>query len=455
MKANLDIENLLKENLLNERQVVPSHVFKKIENSLKEKRKRRFIIWFFFGVLLMLSTIFIAYFYVNLSSIQNNSNKLSFKNSQKNKQKQIKKPSLKSEKNTVQFKKLKKNIFINYKAKLPSKTIKIKHILKHKNNSFIDINASRIETTTKPLEDKTNIESVKKNNAKISLGPTYYQSADSNKVLTLYDSLTIFPYHDDSTQLNLLDSTKLDESLYPGDDNIVSTEISAKKILSNKKWALLIFGGPDVYKLTIFKPYFSSGLLSKHSSESKGYEIGFGFELSLLRNLNIYSTGSYNQKETQFNYNLGITASDYFSNYLNQISIPVTNLDNSDNCNCFLAEDVNLHYKIESFHFTLGTHINLLNWKRFQFSLNLNTSVNLMTQYKHISSKVVGFDSELKEYINSIRLGAGPLINFKLNDWVDIRFTPSYLMTFHAKSTKIFSQRLNEIYMPIQLKFRL
>ncbi len=534
MKPKIDISKLLKTELMDNLQHVPDIVFENIEKEIQIKRKRKFIIWFLFGILIG-STIIATYYNLNsdVAALKKlnipkiiKSNNHSTTLSKLNKEDIL----LKSNSNISQLVNTRNDIEDKASFDVTSKTERIiiqKNVSKSLNlineNSLLKTIQNLKNTNIKPnntvlIKEKQSLklDNDTKVNPMNSLNLTLKKTV-SKKQNQDYDTVKVNPMNsvnvtlkdvvsrlqnqplkldNDTVEINTIDSlsvtfkdkplkkqnqllkldndTVQDKSINDVDSLIGSKDIIYTDTTLNQgeflhheiqsetsqlkdnnfqsHWALTVFGGPNIYTISVFKPYFTSGLLSQQIFKSKGFEFGMGAEYKLNKHIRFSSVLSYNSKQSEFKHDLVITESDYLSNYQNNILIPVSNLDNSDNCNCFLAEDASLNYKVSSLNISVGSHFKLYETKRFDILMNLNVSTNFITTFKEISSTVIDFGGDVSDNFNSIRLGGGFIFDIKLNKRITLGLSPTYFMTNYSKDTKIHAEILKEVVIPIRFK---
>ena len=143
-----------------------------------------------------------------------------------------------------------------------------------------------------------------------------------------------------------------------------------------------------------------------------GFQIGLGGFYRITDRFELSLNGNYGQRTTQFNYDLMISESDYFTLYQNDIAIPLENLDDPSTCNCFLAEDASLNYSINTVAISLGASFDLIKKPKYSFGPQVEFGTIASTKFTNSQNSVVSFAPELKErFIGSI-LGLGLNLNY-------------------------------------------
>lgn len=217
--------------------------------------------------------------------------------------------------------------------------------------------------------------------------------------------------------------------------------------------AIGIFGGPSLYHSAVFKDYFTSGQLSKRTFTSSGFELGLQARVKLGDRFRIYAGFAFNQKQTQFRYNVAITEADYFTYIENGEKVPLENIHDDGMNSCFLAAGVTAKYKIQTTSISIGTSFEFLRIGKFSAAADLRLSGNLYSSLKLNEILVLDIPQPPSETFSYLQPGAGLLVNFRLNPKISIGLAPFFSKQFYLKES--FSSKLDELVIPLSVSFDL
>ncbi|WP_430405200.1 outer membrane beta-barrel protein [Fluviicola sp.] len=221
----------------------------------------------------------------------------------------------------------------------------------------------------------------------------------------------------------------------------------------NSPFSLGIYGGPSLYKTAVLKDYFTSGQLSNRSFASSGFELGLQGRFKIGNRFQIYAGFAFNQKQTQFNYNLAITEMDYFIYVANGEKVPFEHIRDDGANSCFLAKDVHVHYQTRSILISLGTNFEFLKIGKFSAAVDLRLSCNVYSSLSLKEIRVLDIQQPKSENFSYFQPGAGLIFNYKLNDRISVGLSPFFSKQFYTK--KSFLHRMDELVIPITCSFRL
>lgn len=480
MSEDFNIEELLKEHLLDARETPPGGLFDKIEARVlnPEKRKNRFLFWLWFGLGLsaIITTLGMGrnYFFggelfISQAKDQNGDNAAPYSPKSDtlvaliNSETQYgeassEKAILKIDSNEVQNNKTslsnqKKLTGFNQNKKQKKKTWGIKTNgdeitgnnsiptnTKDQNNSKNESNLSELtnaENNINSPEDSTSANYNDENTTTEEELTNLVNPTDS--VLAKNEADTL---NQDQTETEMLDSAATLSTNPPTEDN------------KKSKYGLVIYGGPALFDIAVFKPYFSSGALSDRTFPSSNYDIGLGFYRTIKEKFNLSLTGNYSTLKSEFRYDLMISENDFFDLYEKGEAIPIENLDNPESCNCFLAEEATLSYKINRFTLALGASYDLISRPKFTFGPEITFSSVISSKFTNKSSSIIEFSAEQKEKFIGTNLQIGFGFDYRITNRFSVGLAPSYGIQF-AKKSSIYAQNLSRILIPITLKIAL
>lgn len=475
MSGEFDIEELLKTHLRDEKEVPPVGLFEAIDAQIigEKKRKKRFFWWFWFGfgscsviALLLIGRIFLnthqlevqlskEYFRSNhivVSSIS----AIPRQNSNANKTDASTQRTARdsshgtNEQNILQLSNSKINSNTGDQSGRANTSIK-QGPKKQNKNSGTSADMHAPQSTKTDVKSKTDL-----NKQKTELKDNEWITGDyaKSEEPLASDSLISKNNSDTLVLAEAVDSSFIANQIEPCNDSIIDSikQIPPRVEQKESKYGLLIYGGPTLFDIAVFKPYFSSGALSKTSFTSSGYEIGFGFYRQIKQRFVLQVFANYSALKSQFTYDLMISEEDFFYLYESGTPIPLENLDNPESCNCFLAEDAALSYKISNFSFNLGSSYQIIQRPKFILGPALAFTGVLSTKFINKASNTVSFPINLSEKFMSYRLEFGLGFYYKFTDHLQLGFTPSYGIQFNTKSS-VYAKNLNRILLPLSLKF--
>ncbi len=212
-----------------------------------------------------------------------------------------------------------------------------------------------------------------------------------------------------------------------------------------------VFGGPSLYHSAVFKDYFTSGQLSKRTFTSSGVELGLQAHFKVSPRFRIYAGLAFNQKQTQFTYDVAITQADYFTYIVNNEKVPLANIHDDGANSCFLAKDVTSRYQLRSTSISIGTQVEFLKIGKFSAAADLRLSCNLHSSLKLKEMRMLEIEQPQSENFSYLQPGAGLLFNFRLNHHISLGLAPFFSKQFYLK--KSFSRKMDELVIPLSLCF--
>lgn len=252
---------------------------------------------------------------------------------------------------------------------------------------------------------------------------------------------------------NIADSTSIPvEDLVIGQDSIPSIDSTDVPDLKTNTFGLLAYGGYMAFDQAVFKPYFSSGLLSQVDFPSIGSEYGLGAYYRFKNRFEFSLIGSYGQRNSNFNYDLMISESDFFNLYENDQEIPLENLDDPTSCNCFLAQGARLDYSIQTVAISLNASFDLIKKPKYSFGPLLGFGTVVNSKFSNNSSSIISFSPELKERFASSILRMGLSFHYQLTPKMQVGIAPNFNLQFTKKSS-IYAKDSRLFLVPLQLKW--
>jgi hypothetical protein len=311
-----------------------------------------------------------------------------------------------------------------------------------------------------PLSEKTQTDPLHPSNEK----QEYLNNGSTGQNSTGSTNPAIHPTSEDqATQAKAESAVKA--------DSIIRKELSYAEILAlvkrdfsnspdvldenkqNSLFSLGIYGGPSLYNTAAFKDYFSSGQLSKRTFASSGFELGLQARFKIGNRFRIYAGLAFNQKQTQFKYNLAITESDYFTYLVNGEKVPLANIRDDGANSCFLAKDAEVRYQIQSALISLGTQFEFLKMGRFSAAADLRLSCNIYSSLKLKETRVLDIQKPSSENFSYFQPGAGLLLNYEINSWISVGLAPFFSKQFYLKESS--SRKMDELVIPVTVSFDL
>lgn len=218
-------------------------------------------------------------------------------------------------------------------------------------------------------------------------------------------------------------------------------------------FAIQAYFGKSLFDVALFQPYFTSGQLSNRSFTSSGFEGGFGVSYTFNDRFSGYANFGYNEKHTEFLYDIALTEEEYFHQYLKEQSIAAEDIDNTLTNKCFLARNAGGSYSVTTTQLTLGGSYLWWNWNRFSLATDLNLTMNLSSQLRTADFTVLSVPESRTDRFNQWRIGAGISINYALTDHFSLQLLPVYALQFN--SGKSFYGRMGkELVVPVGVRYR-
>lgn len=224
-----------------------------------------------------------------------------------------------------------------------------------------------------------------------------------------------------------------------------------KEDKKNSLFSLGIYGGPSLYSAALFKDYFTSGQLSNRTFASSGFELGLQARFKIGNHFRVYAGFAFNQKQTQFNYNLAITEMDYFTYVANGEKVPFENIRDDGTNSCFLAKDAHVRYQTQSILISLGTSFEFLKIGKFSAAADLRLSCNVYSSLNLKEVRVLDIQKPASENFSYFQPGAGLSLNYQLNQRISLGLAPIFSKQFYVKSS--YSRKLNELVIPVTVSF--
>lgn len=479
------LDQILKDKLSEGTAQVPDFVWDRIEEELFPKKKRRFFFWWFFGGLCTLLIGVLIAIAVSGGRVLSQKNTLpdstSGSNNLKNREDEMflanKRRSTKSvvvvstekredQKGTF----LSKDITKEHNSAVSTKQHATRH-LKFR---------SKTETSRSKSTSHSNLKRKSSSSQQLS-------STDNNTAVNAGSERTFKTQQvpvDEKTNSNIsventipgkpaaeVENEKPKGKIEPKDEVLSAKELSYAEILqliqrdfpkapdkSSEQTpfscvSIGVYGGPSLYHTAAFKDYFTSGQLSKRTFASSGYELGFQTRVKLGNRFRVYAGLAFNQKQTQFTYNVAITEADYFTYVENGEKVPLENIHDDGMNSCFLAKDVTAKYQLKTISISLGTSFEFLRIGKFSAAADLRLSGNLSSSLKLQEMLVLDIAQPRSEKFSYLQPGAGLLLNYRLNRRISLGLAPFFSKQFYLKNS--FSRKLEELVIPLSVSFEL
>ena len=216
-------------------------------------------------------------------------------------------------------------------------------------------------------------------------------------------------------------------------------------------FSLGIYGGPSLYNAAVFKDYFTSGQLSKRTFASSGFELGLQARFKLGNRFRVDAGFAFNQKQTQFSYNVAITQDDYFTYLANGEAVPLANIRDDGSNSCFLAKDVTVNYQMRSVLISLGTSFEFLRIGKFSAAADLRLSGNLYSSLQLKQVRVLSIEQPASETFSYLQPGAGLSLSYRLNERISLGLAPFFSKQFYLKESA--TRKLEELVIPVTVSF--
>lgn len=464
------LDQLLKDQLSEGTTPVPDFVWDRIEEELFPEKKRRGFFWWFFGaffLLIMAILLGIAFsgqkaHSQNVSLSQHSVSRTSTGSISKDQK------LARNEQVTAPDSLQSKNHSVTPSYKQPTKKANAPH--SRRSGSYRDIKAN--QNTEKKFSKFAKRNSFKsKSGQLISSDQSFSEkTADENSNGYLNHPI-LHQTNSDSTHQSI--AKKQDEkTLNPVQtkpDPISKEALTYEEILAlikkdfpespdelkeDKKSSLFslgIYGGPSLYSTAVFKDYFTSGQLSNRTFASSGFELGLQARFKIGNRFRVYAGFAFNQKQTQFNYDLAITEMDYFTYVANGEKVPFENIRDDGTNSCFLAKDVQVRYQTQSMLISLGTNFEFLKIGKFSAAVDLRLSCNVYSSLNLKEIRVLDIQRPDSEKFSYFQPGAGLSLNYQLNRRISLGLAPVFSKQFYVKSS--YSHKLNELLIPLSVSF--
>lgn len=477
MNDAFDIENLLKENLLNKRKNPPIGLFQEIDARLLRKKRRRRLFWILFWLGLGTGIYFAGVYFSTMFNTDCDCS--TAQKSWRSSEKMVGKPSDSIEPVSQDItnstgvyagnKALQNNVNlvdvvqkeINYIPYLENETLRKsdphesgeQHIEVAQLNdlALFELGGSnkvlvQIELEQKSVEVKSSEgDNQSKNKPESTMNATE-QMKDS-----VSQTASILEPSSKSLSTNTSEQNTSEKEVLPQ----VQTTIISETKDQDRKYGLIAYGGPSFFDISVFKPYLSSGSLSNRPFKSSGYELGIGSFKRINERWKLNLSVAYNHKRSQFLYDLLVSEEDYFNYYNNDVLISVEQLDQEENCNCFVANDVQMEYEVHTVNLSFGVSYQIAEFNKFNVHGNFNLSTNVFTQFKKNSSSTVNFPSIKTEKFNGLGLKPGFTIDYALTKNTRLTLSPNYTYLFTRNKSSFYARPLQEItvYLGVSLLF--
>ncbi len=470
------LDQLLKDQLSEGSVPVPDFVWDRIEEELFPKKKRRGFFWWFFGAFCFLSMAVLLG--ISFSGEKAHSQNISLSHTTVSKTATT---SISEDKKPIRNKQPETDP--NFHKTKSVSSIKVdKHITKRTKSS--DSNSRPDSYRDAHFNQKTSKSILKKHSksqTSISISPGELLS-EKTKTDSFPASIKQQQNHLNKLNVPITDSNpitqstpeeQVDEAISEVEtktDSSTRTDLSYEDILalvkrdfskspnewkepkSNSIFSLGIYGGPSMYNSAVFKDYFTSGQLSNRTFASSGFELGLQARFKIGNRFQVYAGFAFNQKQTQFNYNLAITEADYFTYVANEEKVPFENIQDDGANNCFLAKDVHVRYQTQSLLLSLGTSFEFLKIRKFSAAVDLRLSCNVYSSLQLKEIRVLDIQEPNSEKFSYFQPGAGLSLNYQLNRRISLGLSPFFSKQFYLKES--YSRKLSELVIPVTVSFQ-
>ena len=465
------LDQILKDNLSEGTAQVPDFVWDRIEEELfPEKRRRGFFWWFFGGLCLLLIGGLIVIAVSGQEVHSQNYTSLKAKLTSNNYQDQ-------TNKNPALTKNQKVNNIFQYaiKPKSGSRYRKFANLIAKpgyvpdynqksggKSTTYFKLKKDSKHRVYTAVDSKKGIHP-----SKINYNGLHSQAVSRNNdhlSPSVNNSDSIPPFNSENQPEEKESKEPKDETTKTGKWNLAELLKLVKRDFPEKPveqkvenrpsfLSIGIFGGPSLYHSAVFKDYFTSGQLSKRMFASSGFELGLQARLRISDRFKIYAGLTFNQKQTQFRYNVAITEADYFTYIENGEKVPLENIHDDGMNSCFLAKDVTAEYQIKTVSLSIGTNFEFLRIGKFSAAADLRLSGNIHSSLNLREMLVLDIAQPPSETFSYLQPGAGLLLNFRLNERISLGLAPFFSKQFYLKES--FSRKLDELVIPLSISFDL
>lgn len=459
---NKMLDQLLKDRLAEGSANVPNFVWDNIEEELfPEKKRRGFFWWFFGGVCLMFLGVIAWFFNENAAHLKNVEHHKNQSAQHQSFHQKTSDPKIGIYRKSVVPKKSKpgsKTLIKSYQNNLPGK----KPVSMGSVNSFSkDVSSASVHKTSSKSKTDRSSKALNANSGKNDHYSSGQNTFETNKTISSSSQPSANKTTDQPEAVKETEKTPEITEAKTETDSVGFAQIlemlqkkypfkDVPKELS--KFSIGIYGGPSFYDIAVFKDYFISGQLSHRTFTSSGFETGFNARFNLGNRFTIYSGLAFNQKQTQFNYNLAITQTDYFTNVVNGNKIPLANIVDNGVNSCFLAKGVMAKYTVSSTLFSLGTTYQFWKSGRFSAAADLRFSFNTQSAMKLSEMTVLDIQQPESERFSYFQPGLGVLLNVQLNNRFSVGLAPVFSKQFYLKES--FTKKVNELVVPVTMSFR-
>lgn len=220
---------------------------------------------------------------------------------------------------------------------------------------------------------------------------------------------------------------------------------------SKTRFALFVHGGPTMYDMTVFKPYFTSGVLSNRSFRSSGWDLTLGASKPLGDHLDVQFSLNYNQKNTRFSYDLLVGEEEYMNLQIENQAIALEQLDQENSCNCFLAKDASLEYGVSTVSLMTGIDYRPFLWEKVRLSTSFQFGTNALTNFKSGKQQVVEFPSNTRELFSIFSMRFGLTLGYNIRKNLSVNLYPGYTISLAGRSD-LYARNIRELIIPIGLR---
>lgn len=443
------LDRLLKERLTEGTKPVPDFVWDSIEKELFPKKKRRFFFWWFFGGICMFSSgvFFMVVFSGGQASSQVSNHKYSGAAKQNPGFAPNNKQATSEKKAFILSGNYRKTASFSKSSHQPNLSQPINSSRKNQKSGVKALSGSRFSSNSVLPVQNPGTAFKKSGSGQTNLSKTPDLTAlntDSSSKSSTFDKEEPKTDSFGIPALSYPEIIGLLERDFPLTGN---PEISRKD--SKSFFSLGVYSGVSLFNTATFKDYFTSGQLSKRSFASSGFELGFQGKFSVGKRFGIYAGLAFNQKQTQFTYDLAITESDYFNYITAGEKIPFENIRDDGSNSCFLAKDVSASIRMRSTILSVGTTIELWKTKLFSVSADFRLSGNIQSDLLLKELRVLDIPRPTSEHFSYLQPGIGIQLNYRLSTRFSLGFAPFFSKQFYLK--KSFSRRMDELTIPIFL----
>lgn len=448
-----DIENILKKHLSNESATVGGDLFAQIESTIlsnqKRKKRKALILW-----LSLFALLISAILWLKSCSIE----KKSASNIRCFEGKNIAQNRLAKTKNNLEIQ------TANAPLKETSQDNAL-HSINATNSVSNSTYNSSSSTASAQITSKAAAQTQTKTIPKTDTVKSQIIGVETDSTTTLANGLITNNAAETETT-DALNTAQLTETV---DQDSVLTQIEMDSLsledgkeskndlgkpphTASSKFGIALIGGYHINEMAVFKSYLSSGFLSGAPFSASGHTVGFEFYRKIGDRLSLNIAGNYQKVNTSFTGNLLIGESDYFLNYLEGNEIPIANLDDPDECNCYTANDVSLTYTLQTFSAAIGAQMELIQLNKITIGTQLNSTFTVRQNYNLTASEVISFEQSRKENFSNFGLRLGVYNRYQITDKIGIGLSPYYHYQFNVAS-ELLQKNTNQIGLDLRLEF--